>query len=109
LVRKNRSLKKIIKTIWISAGLLFTVWLFYSVQSHGVSKQLLLSDNLIVVENTDDYYSFTPKTKFKNVLIFFPGALVESKAYTPLCRRIAESGCYGLFNKNAMASRFQRI
>ena len=76
----------------MSAGLLFIGWQFYSFQSHGVSNQLLLSDNLITIENTDDYYSFRPKTEFENVLIFYPGAMVESKAYIPLCRKLAEKG-----------------
>lgn len=92
MVKRNWTFKKTIKTIWVTIGLLFTIWLFYSVQSHGVSKQLILSDKIITVESTDDYYSFAPKVEFKNVLIFYPGAMVESKAYIPLCRKITENG-----------------
>jgi len=60
-------------------------------QSHNMDKKLLQSDSLISFENKDDYYSFTPQKSFDNVLIFYPGALVESKAYIPICRKISET------------------
>lgn len=82
-------LKKILKTIWILAGLLFTIWLFYSYESDGVDKSFLQSNNLVKVEDASDYYLFEPKKEFKNVVIFFPGAMVETEAYVPLCRRLA--------------------
>ena len=91
MAAKKWTLKKILKTIWITAGLIFTLWLFYSAQSHGVDDKLLEDSNTIKVENTDDFYSFTPKTAFKDVFIFYPGAMIDPKAYVPLCRKIAES------------------
>jgi len=51
------------------------------------------SNGSVTVKVTADYYSFTPIVPFHNVLIFFPGALVDPKAYVPLCRKIADNGC----------------
>ncbi|TKB95557.1 alpha/beta hydrolase [Pedobacter cryophilus] len=85
------NIKKTIKTIWITGGIVFTLWMFYSYQSHGVDQSFQENSNLISVEISDDFYSFTPKKEFKDVLIFFPGAMVDPKAYLPLCRKIAEN------------------
>jgi len=91
MVRRKRTIIKIIKTIWITGGIVFTFWLVYSFQSHGVDKRLLENDNIIRVENTDDYYSFSPLKEYNDVFIFYPGAMVEPNAYIPLCRKIAEN------------------
>lgn len=91
-MRRKYTLKKILKTIWITAGVLFTFWMFYSYESHGVDESLFQSNNLVKVENTDDYFLFTPEKEFKNVVVFYPGAMVETEAYVPLCRKIADNG-----------------
>lgn len=87
---KRWKLKKVLKTIWITTGVLFTIWLFYSYESDGVDKSFLQSNDLVSVEDVSDYYSFTPKKEFKNVVIFYPGAMVETEAYVPLCRKLAD-------------------
>ena len=90
-MKKKYTLKRILKTIWITAGILFTLWMFYSYESHGVDESLFQNTNLVKVEETDDYYLFTPKKQFKNVVIFYPGAMVETEAYVPLCRKLADN------------------
>ncbi|SFD37222.1 alpha/beta hydrolase [Flavobacterium phragmitis] len=87
---KKGKLNRILKTVWILGGLLFTIWLFYSYESDGVDKSFLESNNSVKVENASDYYLFEPKKEFKNVVIFYPGAMVETEAYVPLCRRLAD-------------------
>jgi predicted alpha/beta-hydrolase family hydrolase len=91
-MKKKSPLKKILKTIWIAAGVMFTLWMFYSYESHGVDESLFQSNTIVKVENTDDYFLFTPKKEFKNVVVFYPGAMVETEAYVPLCRKIADNG-----------------
>lgn len=91
MTAKKQSIKKVLKRLWIISGIVFTFWLFYSYQSDGVSNQSLESNNTIKTEDKDDYYSFTPKKTFKNVLIFYPGAMVDPKAYIPICRKISEN------------------
>lgn len=81
---------KVIKIIWVCTGILFTTWLFYSIQAKGVSPAYLQSSDLIDFEDNVDFYAFTPTTTYDKVFIFYPGALVQPKAYIPLCRKIAE-------------------
>lgn len=71
--------------------MIFTFWLFYSYQSRGVDNRLLKSDDKITVAETADFYSFTSDAATKQVLIFYPGAMVETEAYVPLCRKLSEN------------------
>ena len=89
--KQKWTLKKKIKTIWVSAGVLFTLWLLYSMQAHNVDESLLRSDDQVSYENKEDYYSYTPTVNYNEVLVFYPGALVQTKAYLPLCREIAKN------------------
>lgn len=86
------TLKKILKTIWVSAGLLFTLWLAYSVQAHNVRKEDLQNSTSVSVLQEAQFYLFTPAAPSRNVLLFYPGALVDPVAYVPLCRKIADNG-----------------
>lgn len=72
-------------------GVAFTGWLFYSYQSQGVDPQFLQTNKIVKVTITDDFYLFAPTKKFTKVFIFYPGAMVDTKAYVPLCRKIAEN------------------
>ncbi|RXK60396.1 alpha/beta hydrolase [Lacibacter luteus] len=83
------TIKRVLKTVWIIAGLLFTCWLFYSYQAKNVDPALLAGNKTLTAEQTDDYYLFTPLQPFTDVLIFYPGAMVETKAYVPLCNKLA--------------------
>lgn len=87
----KQNLKKTLKTIWFSAVFIFMFWQFYSFQSKGVDESLLQNSVTIKVEESSDFYSFEPVKRFEKVLIFFPGAMVDPKAYVPLCRKIAEN------------------
>ncbi len=89
MVNKKWTIKKIIKTVWITAGIIFILWLFYSFQSHNVDKAFLQDSATIKVEQNRDFYLFAPTKAYKEVLIFYPGAMVDPKAYVPLCKRIA--------------------
>lgn len=91
MAKKKWTTKKKIKTIWVVFGITFTIWIFYSYQSKGVSDYYIQDDGKINVEVTEDFYKFTPKEDTKFVLFFYPGAMVEPKAYVPLCRKISES------------------
>ena len=92
MATKKWTIKKILKTTWIAGGIIFTAWLFYSYQSKGVDKSFLQDSDTIKTEQTSDFFLFTPTKAFKEVFIFYPGAMVDPKAYTPLCRRIADNG-----------------
>jgi hypothetical protein len=88
----NKSFFKILKRIWILGGIGFTGWLIYSMQAHGVEPAYFQSSSRVDVEEEDDFISFATKQKSPNILIFFPGALVDVDAYVPLCYQLAENG-----------------
>lgn len=91
-MERKWAIKKILKTIWITAGLVFIAWQFYSFQAKGVEKVLLQTNSTTKVEQNSDFYLFTPIQAFTDVFIFYPGAMVDPKAYVPLCRKIADNG-----------------
>lgn len=88
----KHSVFKILKRIWLIGGIAFIGWLIYSMHAQGVESACFQSNSKVKVEDDDDFISFSPKEKSSNVLIFFPGALVDVDAYAPLCRQLAENG-----------------
>lgn len=90
---------KIFRLIWVTAGLSFLIWMWSSYQSKGVDKLVFESNSTVHVGQTKDLISFTPTRTYQKVFIFYPGGMVEPDAYTPLCRKIADSGCEVLLIK----------
>src|SRR4051794_16044799 len=81
MTKKKWSIIKIIMTTWITIGIASTLLLLYLNQSHAVEEQLLQNSPAIHVENTDDFYAFIPTDDFQKIFIFYPGAMVDPKAY----------------------------
>jgi surfactin synthase thioesterase subunit len=84
------------KNIRIGLAVFWTgvfAWLFYNMQSTDLDQSIMESDNNVSVENLSNAYVFTPTVDtMRSALIFYPGALVEPKAYAPMARTISESG-----------------
>jgi len=78
--------------LWLIFGIGFMCWLIYSYQSKGIDKAVFENKSTVGILETEDLISFTPKSGFHTVLIFFPGALVQAKSYAQLCRKIADNG-----------------
>ena len=91
-MKKKRQILKTLKRIWFTIAILFTIWLFYSYQAKKVSDSYFESSSKIIVKNNNQYFLFEPKQKFDKIFIFYPGAMVDPKAYVPLCRKISENG-----------------
>ncbi|WP_228851809.1 alpha/beta hydrolase [Aegicerativicinus sediminis] len=89
--KRKWSIRKKLRMLWVLAGIAFMLWQFYSMQAHNVENSLMQSDDQLTFHNTSDFYSYTPTAYYNSTLIFFPGALVQPKAYIPLCRNIAEN------------------
>ena len=88
-----RRIRKVIRTIWISFGLLFLLWMANSFRAQGFDQAILESDSSITVEETNHFLAFRPTASSQPVgLIFFPGGMVQPEAYAPLARTIAEQG-----------------
>ena len=84
--------RRILRTTWVTFGLSFTAWMFYTMHARGVDIDLMENSDGLIFENTSDYYAFTPRATYQEVFLFYPGALVQPKAYIPLCRKVAENG-----------------
>lgn len=52
----------------------------------------LQSDKNVIVENRDDSVVFYPTSRAERGFIFYPGGLVDHRAYAPLMRALAENG-----------------
>ncbi|SEL96235.1 alpha/beta hydrolase [Parapedobacter koreensis] len=89
---KKWSFRRILRMVWIIGGLTFMAWQLYSYQSHDVDKGLLEDGGTVRVEQNGDYYLFIPADVYGKVLLFYPGAMVDPRAYVPLCRTLADSG-----------------
>ncbi|MFC3121512.1 alpha/beta hydrolase [Agaribacter flavus] len=81
---------KNVKRIWVAMGIVFTLWLVYSMQAKNLPDGLFESNALITFEEHKEYFRYTPTHQFDEVLIFFPGALVDTRAYLPLSKQLAE-------------------
>lgn len=94
-----KRLLKIIRIVWVSGGILFSLWLAYSFQARNVPPVVLQSSETVTVVETADTIQFTPQNAQSTGLLFYPGALVEPEAYAPLARAIAEQGFHTLIVK----------
>lgn len=90
------SLKRIwpyVRILWISAGLLFLLWQFRSFQAQGFDFDLLKESPTIYVAEDDQAIDVMPIDKSEAVgLIFYPGGMVEPRAYLPMAHALAERG-----------------
>lgn len=86
-------IRRVIRIIWVIAGLSFLTWLVYSYQSRGFPASVLQSDERITVIQDSKTISFIPReNQHITGLFFYPGGMVDPKAYAPMARRIAENG-----------------
>ncbi len=87
--------KKIIITVVIGLliGILGGSYLYVSDYYHAdaIAMNQLTNEDLITVEETDDYISFVPE-KYDTGIIFYPGAKVEEESYAPLGKLYAKEG-----------------
>ncbi len=88
-----RKARRIIGRIWMTSGLLFTAWMVWSFQAHGVAKEMSESTESVTVTESDGVWTFLPTNPVEGAgLIFLPGGMVAPRAYFPLVRALAEEG-----------------
>jgi pimeloyl-ACP methyl ester carboxylesterase len=90
------SLWQKIRKIWIITGstvfVVFTGWALIAYQAWGVDGAMA-SDERVEVIDTAGAIHFRPRASSAvSGLLFFPGALVDPRAYAPLARAVAASG-----------------
>lgn len=88
----GKRIHKIIRTVWLTGGALFMLWMFYSVQAHGVDTAVWQSDAQMTVTERAESIHFMPQEPLTTGLLFYPGALIDPHAYAPLGRTVAEQG-----------------
>jgi len=87
------NIHKIIRTVWITFGVLFSLWMVNSFRAQGFDRTILESDQTIIVEKTDQYIHFQPtQSQQPAAFIFLPGGMVAAEAYAPMSRAISEHG-----------------
>jgi len=87
--KKRKYIRTGLGIFWLGV----TAWLFYNMQAQGVESSILESNNKVRVQNLENVLLFTPVVDTMGAaLIFYPGALVDPKAYAPMARTIAKAG-----------------
>ena len=87
------NIHKIIRTVWITFGVLFSLWMVNSFRAQGFDRTILESNQTIIVEKTDQYIHFQPtQSQQPAAFIFLPGGMVAPEAYAPMSRTISEHG-----------------
>lgn len=84
---------RVLRTVWIIAGLSFTLWLYAGFQALSVPDVDRGSGPAVVITETDQRITFQPQANsHRSGLIFLPGAMVDPAAYAPLLRKVARAG-----------------
>jgi pimeloyl-ACP methyl ester carboxylesterase len=92
---RRSGLRTWLRRIWIAGGLLFTSWLAWNLQAHGVPRSTTASSaRVTVIEEAAATYFMSRSAPATNppVVVFLPGGLVDPRAYLPIVREIAERG-----------------
>src|SRR5690606_35975072 len=86
-------LKRVLRTVWIIAGLSFTLWLYIGFQATGEAEAAALGNDAIDVMTTEGALQFRPRTDVRpSAVILLPRGMVEPVAYAPLLSAIATAG-----------------
>lgn len=88
----------VVRRVWITVGLsatvVFVVWSLVAYRADDEARQAARSDAVVSVVHTDDVWRFEPAdaAPAEPTLVFFPGALVDPRAYAPLAHAVAQAG-----------------
>ncbi len=102
LITKEKKMKQKSFITIISLSLIFCVFIFAGqALAMGSSPPMveaidaLDDDDLVDVKKERRYYQFIPEQNIKRVgFIFYPGAMIDARAYAPYARALAEEGYY---------------
>ena len=83
--------RSLLRVVWIFAGLLFLVWQFRSFQAQGVDFDRIHQTPEIYISEDGPALEVMPIAASQSVgLIFYPGGMVEPRAYLPLAHALAQ-------------------
>jgi pimeloyl-ACP methyl ester carboxylesterase len=95
----RRQLWQRVRRTWIVAGIavtaVFVTWSLIAYRASGEAQGAAISDSAVDVAHVDGVWRFTLRQSQNaqaTVLVLFPGALVDPRAYAPLARAVAVTG-----------------
>lgn len=95
----GRELWHVVRRVWITLGITATVifvsWSLIAFRASAAARGAVLTDASVAVRHHDGVWTFAPmQIPAADVprLVFFPGALVDPRAYAPLLRAVAAAG-----------------
>jgi pimeloyl-ACP methyl ester carboxylesterase len=94
---RRRTIGSVLRTVWITVGLgataVFVTWSLLAYRSSAEANLATVSDAAVTVAHEAGTWRFEPAVvRDGPTLVFFPGALVDPRAYAPLARAVAVAG-----------------
>jgi pimeloyl-ACP methyl ester carboxylesterase len=89
---------RVIRRIWITLGLgataVFIAWSVIAYRANAEARAATRPNSHVSVDHGDGLWRFTPISARATspALVFFPGALVDPRAYAPLAQAVASAG-----------------
>lgn len=89
-----KAVRRRFRIAWATAGVLFTVWVVWNLQAHGVPADLRASSATVTVSEREGATVFMPARAplERTGLLFIPGGGVDPDAYLPFVRAVADAG-----------------
>jgi pimeloyl-ACP methyl ester carboxylesterase len=99
---RARRIWRLVRRIWIATGLtataVFVIWSLVAYRPNAEARQASIGDGAVAVTHRDGVWALKapsgPSAR-PAALVFFPGALVDPRAYAPLVRAVAAAGYPG--------------
>jgi pimeloyl-ACP methyl ester carboxylesterase len=96
-MKRRRGIWSIVRRVWITVGLtataVFVIWSLIAYRAAGEARAAMISNGAVAVDRADGVWTFTPTDGIAEpALVFFPGALVDPRAYAPLAQAVARAG-----------------
>jgi hypothetical protein len=94
-MKKHHILKKLFLTLIILFIIIFIAFNVYAsgyYHAENCQEYLASSENVIVDYDSNNNIWFKPKNSKQQAIVFYPGGLVEDKAYAPIMRKLADDG-----------------
>jgi hypothetical protein len=79
--------------IWFTFISIGMCWLIASYLTWGVGPEIMVSNEQVLVDNSDEFLRFSLVAIVQGItFVFYSGTLVPVKAYTPFARAFTSSG-----------------
>jgi pimeloyl-ACP methyl ester carboxylesterase len=89
----RRRVLRILRALWITAGLSATAWMYWGFQASGMAGDIMRSNGRVEIFHNEAGWVFRPRVaSAPSGVIFLPGGMVDPSAYAPLLKKVAEAG-----------------